>query len=105
MRTYRMTETRPTAVTTAALPAVVQRSRGRKAPPCPHCGQPGGLCDEHRQRLQQIRDDMSDRKGQHNYHNTVSARGYRAPSCCTPDCLNPRSRGAQFCEHCMEQAG
>ena len=37
------------------------RSRPRKPRPCPHCGVPGGLCEEHRARLAVIQEELKSR--------------------------------------------
>jgi hypothetical protein len=37
---------------------------------------------------------------QHSYHHTVSARGYRPPQCCNPQCGAARPKGENFCAEC-----
>lgn len=47
------------AIAFATAPArMAGRSRPRTPPPCPCCGQPGGFCETHRARLEQIRADL-----------------------------------------------
>lgn len=46
-------------------PFAYPRSRTRPTPPCPHCGQPGGICDTHRAVLQEIKARWEAEKPKH----------------------------------------
>jgi hypothetical protein len=86
----------------AAREPIPGRRSTHKPRPCPCCGQPGGFCEEHKARLAQIRADLhGEVKVLGRYAQRADQRKRKQPpTCCRPDCWEPRLRGESFCvEH------
>ena len=66
--------------------------------PCPYCGQRGGLCDEHRERLAKIRDVFDEEANA----KRPGASGKRGSTCCAKDCMNRRDPSERYCAECRD---
>lgn len=94
------------AVATAAPAPLHSRGRRRPKPPCPCCGQEGGLCEAHKQRLAGVAESLKE-DGKRNRGGPINGRTARrrgsAPLCCNPHCWNHRTPPAAFCDDCQRE--
>lgn len=75
--------------------------RGRRTGFCPCCGNRGGLCESHKEKLAVFREQLEAETF------SLTRDGARAkspgePQCCTPGCWNPRTPPLAYCHECVE---